>query len=86
MVAPQAQLAGDRRRGSARRFPQPDRFDFEFCGELLPLRHRTPPRGYCPLFEVSTKVGLAHTLSFLRFTRKSSGSEIAAEGFMNNAG
>lgn len=49
-------------RGAARRFPQPDGFQFELFGELLSLRHRTPPGDHCPLFEVSTKVGLAQNV------------------------
>lgn len=48
--------------------PQSHGFEFEFFGELLSLRHRTPPGTHCPLFEVSTKVGLAQTASPSSFT------------------
>jgi hypothetical protein len=44
---------------SSRRLPQSDVFQLELFGVLRSLRHRTPPGTYCPLFEVSTKVGLA---------------------------
>lgn len=45
---------------AGRQLPETDGFEFELFGVLLSLRHRTPPGTYCPLFEVSTKVGLAH--------------------------
>jgi len=70
MVVPQARLAGDRRGRSARRFQEADHFALEFFGERLPLRHQTPPGAYCPLFEVSTKVGLAQAASFPAISTK----------------
>src|SRR5207249_8589689 len=64
MVAPQTQLAGHGGRRASRTLPQPNGFELELFGEWLSLGHRTPPRGYCPLFEVSTKVGLAQPVPF----------------------
>src|SRR5207249_11576091 len=55
-------LTGHRGGRASRGFPEPDRLEFELFGESLPFRHRTPPGGYCPLFEVSMKVGLAQNV------------------------
>src|SRR5256886_12695607 len=45
--------------------PESEGFQLELFGESLSFRHRTPPRGYCPLFEVSTKVGLAQPVPLI---------------------
>src|SRR5438309_5735128 len=58
------------------RLPRPDRFQFELFGESLPLHHRTPPGGYCPLFEVSTKVGLAQPDPSLTTLRQVVGGDL----------
>src|SRR5207249_4846362 len=60
MVPAQAEFAGHRGRRTTGGLPESEGFQLELFGESLSFRHRTPPRGYCPLFEVSTKVGLAH--------------------------
>src|SRR5205823_2378120 len=60
-----AEFAGHRGRRTTGGLPESEGFQLELFGESLSFRHRTPPRGYCPLFEVSTKVGLAHLSSYL---------------------
>src|SRR5437867_12420217 len=62
MVPAQAEFAGHRGRRTTGGLPESEGFQLELFGESLSFRHRTPPRGYCPLFEVSTKVGLAQNV------------------------
>src|SRR5207249_9926594 len=64
MVPAQAEFAGHRGRRTTGGLPESEGFQLELFGESLSFRHRTPPRGYCRLFEVSTKVGLAQPDTF----------------------
>src|SRR4029078_5527123 len=64
VVASQTQFSRDGCRRSSCRLPQSDGFQLELFGVLRSLRHRTPPGTYCPLFEVSTKMGLAQPVPF----------------------